>query len=154
MTRARHDRAGGSSLDGGQEGLEDICKVRIVSLEVHNKAAGERHCRRSRNSTWDSVAVTHGRRKPADPKGGKEVDRWALFVAVLALASTAYSFFRQHGLQQRLAAIDEDRRREEVASSLEAEVGARFESQLSGPTPRLRTISSSSATPDKPGRKK
>ena len=56
------------------------------------------------------------------------MDRWALFVAVLALAFTAYSFFRQYGLQQRLAAIEEDRRREEVASSLQAEVGARFES--------------------------
>ena len=63
------------------------------------------------------------------------MDRWALFVAVLALAFTAYSFFRQHGLQQRLAAIEEDRRREEVASSLQAEVGARFESYLSGTTP-------------------
>jgi hypothetical protein len=63
------------------------------------------------------------------------VDRWALFVAVLALAFTAYSFFRQRGLQQRLAAIDEDRRREEVASSLEAEVRARFESHVSGNTP-------------------
>jgi hypothetical protein len=63
------------------------------------------------------------------------VDRWALFVAVLALAFTAYSFFRQHGIQQRLAAIEENRRREEVASSLQAEVGARFESHLSGTTP-------------------
>ena len=45
------------------------------------------------------------------------MDRWALFVAVLALGFTAYAFFRQHGLQQRLAAIEEDRRREEVASS-------------------------------------
>jgi len=63
------------------------------------------------------------------------VDRWALFVAVLALAFTAYSFFRQYGLQQRLAAIEEDRRREDVASSLQAEVGARFESYLSGTTP-------------------
>ena len=63
------------------------------------------------------------------------MDRWALFVAVLALGFTAYSFFRQHGLQQRLAAIEEDRRREEVASSLQAEVGARFESYLSGTTP-------------------
>ena len=43
------------------------------------------------------------------------MDRWALFVAVLALAFTAYSFFRLHGLQQRLTAIEEDRRREEVA---------------------------------------
>lgn len=43
------------------------------------------------------------------------MDRWALFVAVLALAFTAYSFFRQHGLQQRLAAVEEDRKREEVA---------------------------------------
>ena len=63
------------------------------------------------------------------------MDRWALFVAVLALAFTAYSFFRQHWLQQRLAAIEQDRRREEVASSLEAEVGARFESYPSGTTP-------------------
>jgi hypothetical protein len=63
------------------------------------------------------------------------VDRWALLVAVLALAFTAYSFFRQHGLQQRLAAIEEDRRPEEVASGLEAEVGARFETSLSAPTP-------------------
>jgi hypothetical protein len=56
-------------------------------------------------------------------------------VAVVALAFTAYSFFRQHGLQQRLAAIEEDRRREEVASSLQAEVGARFESYLSDTSP-------------------
>jgi hypothetical protein len=56
------------------------------------------------------------------------VDRWALFVAVLALGFTAYVFFRQHGLQQRLAAIEEGRGPEEVASSLQAEVGARFES--------------------------
>jgi hypothetical protein len=63
------------------------------------------------------------------------VDRWALFVAVLALAFTAYSFFPQHGLQQRLAAIEEGRGREEVASSLQAEVGARFESYPSGTTP-------------------
>jgi hypothetical protein len=63
------------------------------------------------------------------------VDRWALFVAVLALGFTAYSFFRQHRLQQRLAAIEEDRRREEVASSLQADIGARFESYLSGTTP-------------------
>jgi len=60
--------------------------------------------------------------------GRQEVDRWALFVAVLALGFTAYSFFRQHGLQQRLAAIEEDRRREEVASRSQADVGARFES--------------------------
>ena len=60
------------------------------------------------------------------------MDRWALFVAVLALAFTAYSFFQQHGLQQRLAAIEADRRREEVASSLQAEVGATFESYFSG----------------------
>jgi hypothetical protein len=65
----------------------------------------------------------------------REVDRWALFVAVLALGFTAYSFLRQHGLQQRLAAIEEDRRREEVASSLQADVGARFESYLSSTTP-------------------
>jgi hypothetical protein len=63
------------------------------------------------------------------------VDRWALFVAVLALAFTGYSFFRQHGLQQRLDAIEQDRRPEGVASSLEAEVGARFESYPSGTTP-------------------
>ena len=63
------------------------------------------------------------------------MDRWALFVAVLALAFTAYSFFQQHGLQQRLAAIEADRRREEVASSLQAEVGARFESYLLDTTP-------------------
>jgi hypothetical protein len=56
------------------------------------------------------------------------VDRWALFLAVLALGFTAYSFFRQHGLQQRLAAIEEDRNREEVASRSQADVGARFES--------------------------
>jgi hypothetical protein len=70
--------------------------------------------------------------------GGKEVDRWALFVAVLALAFTAYSFFRQYGLQQRLAAIEEDRRREEVASRSQADVGARFESYLSSTTPAHR----------------
>lgn len=81
------------------------------------------------------------------------MDRWALFVAVLALGFTAYSYFRQHGLQQRLAAIEEDRKREEVASSLQADVGARFESYLSSTTPPIGTISSSSATPDKPGRK-
>jgi hypothetical protein len=63
------------------------------------------------------------------------VDRWALFVAVLALGFTAYSFFRQHGLQQRLAAIEEDRKREEVASRSQADVGARLESYLSSTTP-------------------
>jgi hypothetical protein len=63
------------------------------------------------------------------------VDRWALFVAVLALAFTAYLFLRHYGLQQRLAAIEEDRRREEVASSLQADVGARFETYLSSTTP-------------------
>ena len=67
---------------------------------------------------------------PADSKRRQEVDRWALFVAVIALGFTAYSFFRQHGLQQRLGAIEEDRGREEVASSLQADVGARFESYL------------------------
>jgi hypothetical protein len=82
------------------------------------------------------------------------VDRWALFVAVLALGFTAYLFFRQHGLQQRLAAIEEDRWREEVASSLEAEVGARFESQLSGATSAHENYQPSSATPDRPGRRK
>ena len=63
------------------------------------------------------------------------MDRWALFVAVLALGFTAFSFFRQYGLQQRLAAIEEDRRREGVASSLQADVGARFESYLSSTSP-------------------
>ena len=66
------------------------------------------------------------------------MDRWALFVAVLALAVTAYSFFRQHGLEQRLAAIEEDRRREEVAPRSQADVGARFESYLSSTTPAHR----------------
>ena len=62
------------------------------------------------------------------------MDRWALFVAVLALGFTAYAFFRQHGLEQRLAAIEEDRGREEVASRLQANVGARFESFASSYT--------------------
>jgi hypothetical protein len=48
-------------------------------------------------------------------KRRQEMDRWALFVAVLALGFTAYSLFLQHGVQQRLAAIEEDRGREEVA---------------------------------------
>ena len=63
------------------------------------------------------------------------MDRWALFVAVLALGFTAFSFFRQYGLQQRLAAIEEDRRREDLASRSQADVRARFESYLSGTTP-------------------
>ena len=92
--------------------------------------------------------------KLADPKRRQEVDRWALFVAVLALAFTAYSFFRQHVLQQRLAAMEEDRRREEVASSLEAEVGARFESQVSGTTPAHENYQLVLSNADKPGRRK
>jgi hypothetical protein len=86
----------------------------------------------------------------------RELDRWALFVAVLALGFTAYSFFRQQGLQQRLAAIEEDRRREEVASRLQADVGAGSRATPRA-TPRpvvvLGTISSSSATRDQPERR-
>ena len=66
------------------------------------------------------------------------MDVLALIVAALALGFAAYSFFRQHGLQQRLAAIEEDRRREEVASRSQADVGARFESYLSSTTPAHR----------------
>jgi hypothetical protein len=66
------------------------------------------------------------------------VDSWALVVAVLALGFTAYSFFRQHGRYSNASPIEEDRRREEVASRSQADVGARFESYLSSTTPAHR----------------
>ena len=62
-----------------------------------------------------------------DPIDVGNIITWTISLAALTLA--VVSFTRQHGLQKRLAAIEEARREEELGSRLRAEVTAGFESR-------------------------
>jgi hypothetical protein len=53
----------------------------------------------------------------------------ALAISALALLASSVAYVRQHRLQARMAAIEEARREEEVASRLKADVTAEFESE-------------------------
>lgn len=53
----------------------------------------------------------------------------AVVIAGLALLLAGYSFLRQFAIQRRLAAIEEVRRNEEVASRLIADVTVRAEKE-------------------------